>query len=250
MKITLLEIVQDILSDMDGDLVNSINDTPEAGQIAQIVKRTYYDLINTREWSYFRELDQLESATVSLPTHMAIRASTKKIEDLKYNNKRFGETRNRYESVEYMYPDEFLTMLNNRNTDASNVEIVIDPSGVELAIINNANPQYWTSFDDTIVVMDSYLNTVDTFLQNSKTSLLAYKEPAFTLSDGFIPDFPSEAFTLLIAEAKSRASLALGQEVNEKAEQQSYKARKFLATNNWKAKGGIRYQNYGRKGKK
>jgi hypothetical protein len=49
MKKTLLEIVQDILSDMDSEEVNSISDSNEARQVARIVQTTFYNLIATRE---------------------------------------------------------------------------------------------------------------------------------------------------------------------------------------------------------
>ena len=45
-KMTLLEITQDIMSDMDSDNVNSINDSVEALQVAQVVKTTYYNIIS------------------------------------------------------------------------------------------------------------------------------------------------------------------------------------------------------------
>jgi hypothetical protein len=41
-KMTLLEIVQDVLNDMDSDEVNSISDTVEATQIANICRSVYY----------------------------------------------------------------------------------------------------------------------------------------------------------------------------------------------------------------
>ena len=41
MKFTLLEMVQEILSDMDSDEVDSIEDTVEAEQVATIVRSTY-----------------------------------------------------------------------------------------------------------------------------------------------------------------------------------------------------------------
>ena len=48
-KRTLLYIVQDIANDLDTDTINSINDTEESLQIAQIVQTTYYEIINKRD---------------------------------------------------------------------------------------------------------------------------------------------------------------------------------------------------------
>lgn len=51
-KLTLLDIVQDILSDMDSDTVNSITDSVESLQIAQIVKTTFFEIITEGEWPH------------------------------------------------------------------------------------------------------------------------------------------------------------------------------------------------------
>jgi hypothetical protein len=44
-KMTVLDIVQNILSAMDSDEVNSISDTIESLQVAEEVKATYYDIL-------------------------------------------------------------------------------------------------------------------------------------------------------------------------------------------------------------
>ena len=49
---TLLEIVQDILSDMDSDEVNSINDSVESLQVAQIVKTAYYNIVDGKDYPW------------------------------------------------------------------------------------------------------------------------------------------------------------------------------------------------------
>ena len=46
MKYTLLEMTQDILSNMSSDEVNSISDTPESLQVATIIKQKYYDIVS------------------------------------------------------------------------------------------------------------------------------------------------------------------------------------------------------------
>ena len=46
-KDTLIELVQDILSDSDGDEINSISDTIEGQQCATVIRRIYQDIIET-----------------------------------------------------------------------------------------------------------------------------------------------------------------------------------------------------------
>jgi len=49
-KLTVLDMVQDVLSDMDSDEVSSIDDTVEAMQVAQIIKTAFYEVINDGDW--------------------------------------------------------------------------------------------------------------------------------------------------------------------------------------------------------
>ena len=249
MKQTLLEIVQDILSDADSDLVSTIGETPESEQVAQIVKRTFIDLVSTRDWPHLKTLEQCASGTVAQPTHCALPSDTKELHEVRYNVST-DTAKVTYKVITYMYPDEFLDLINKRDTSKDNVQSVLDGSDVVLAIINDTAPTYWTSFNDTEIVFDSYDNSTDTTIQNSKSSLLLEKSPAWVNQDDAVPDLPIEAFSLLIAEAKSRAFLALSQEPNEKAEQQAYRSRVWLSRKSWGANGGVRYKTYGRSSKK
>lgn len=58
-KYTLLDMTQDILSDMNSDEVNSIADTIESMQVAQIIKSTYYNIIDGRDWPHLYQMFQL-----------------------------------------------------------------------------------------------------------------------------------------------------------------------------------------------
>lgn len=55
-KMNLLELVQDILNDLNADNVNSIDDTIESQQVAQIVKSTYFALMHVRNWKGNQQL--------------------------------------------------------------------------------------------------------------------------------------------------------------------------------------------------
>ena len=49
---TLLDITQEILSEMDSDDVNSISDTVESEQVANIVITVYRDMMSNRNWPH------------------------------------------------------------------------------------------------------------------------------------------------------------------------------------------------------
>lgn len=248
MKMTLLELVTDILNDMDSDSVNSIDDTIEAGQVAQIVKSTYLAIISRRDWPHLNRTIQLvASGDPSLPTHVTLQDGIKEIIFLKYDCVRQGETKKRYKEVKYVDPDNFLRILNRRNSDEGNVDVISDPGGIELLIVNDKDPQYYTSFNDSVVVFDSYNSDVDTTIQTSKIQCYAQVMPTWVHLDNAIPDLPSEAFQSLLEEAKSRAMFKLKQVQDQKAEQESQRQNIWLSRKSYRVSGGIKYPDYGRR---
>ena len=77
------------------------------------------------------------------------------------------------------------------STDTATVLKVTDPTNITINILKNKCPQYFTSFDDVTMVFDSYLATLDSTLQASKTQCHGKRSIAFTLSDTFTPSFTS-----------------------------------------------------------
>jgi len=249
-KMTILEMVQDILSDMDSDSVNSINDTVEALQVTQILETTYFELISNTYQPHLKTLFQLEAASTTRPTHMRLSDDVQELVWLKYNKRTSSDTKDKYLDVTYLPSDEFLSNIMNRDSSSSDVTSVTDLSGVTLLIKNDIAPTYWTSFDDEYIVFDAYDSAVDSFLQQSKSMLEGYKEPVFTQSDSFVPDLPSKVFPKYLAEAKSVAFNSIKQMPNAKEEQKVRRQSVFLSRNKRRTDGGIKYPNYGRKSTK
>ncbi len=250
-KKSLLGIVQEILSDMDSDFVNSIDDTDEAGQVAQIVMSTYEAMISNRNWPHTaRVINLTPSADSLLPTYMRIEEDVKEFISIFYDKHQLGDARLRYQEVFWKEPDDFLRYTNNRDSTAANINIITDVSGVKFLAQNNKAPSYYTSFDDTTLVFDSYDNTVDSTLQATKTQARAYVMPEFRLEDDFIPDLPQEAFSALIEEAKSKAQFKLRQMNDTKSEQEAQRQQRWLSRKAWRVNGGIEYPNYGRRNRK
>lgn len=240
-------MVQDILNDMDSDEVNSISDTVEATQIANIIKTTYEEVVNDRKWPTHRLVTQLVASGSSLyPSHMSLLEAVKELLWIKYNKRKSTDTKDMFLDVLYMDPDDFISMLNNRDSSASTIDTVTDYDGTKFYILNDIAPSYWTSFDDENIVFDSYDSAVDTTLQSSKTQICVYKETSFTLTDTFVPDLPAKAFPYLLAESKSVAFNAIKQIANPKEEQRSRRQRTWLAREKWRTNGGIKKYTYGR----
>lgn len=251
MKMTLLEIVQDILSDMNSDEVSSVTDTLESMQVAQIVKSSYMEMMGNKNWPHLKKLTTFSSSgTTSRPTHMSVEDNIKEVVQVSYNKKKSTDTKEKWSEVEWKEPDDFLRYTNARNTDNSDTVEITDVSGVKFLIKNDVAPTYYTSFDDENVVFDSYDSSVDSTLQAAKTQVLAYVMPTFTISDTFTPDLPSEMFPALLAEAKSTCFARIKQMQDGKSEQQSRRSRTWAGFKSWQVGGGWNFPDYGRKSKK
>ncbi len=253
MKRTLLDLTQSILSDIDGDEVNSIVDTFESEQVASILKESFLSMSSNRNWPLHKQALQIASlGDVDKPTHMKLAEEVKELLSLNYNKKRDGETRLRYEGVTYKDNDTFLRKLNKENSDAAYIQTVTDPSGVQLLIRNDSHPTIYTSFDDETIVFDSFDSSVETALQESNTQGIAYMMPTWVHTDEALIDLPDDAFSALLNEALSRASLRLRQTADQKAEQEVGRQQRWLSRKSWKVDSGDMYlhTDYGRKGRK
>jgi hypothetical protein len=248
-KMTVLEMTQDILSDMDSDEVNSIGDTVESQQVGQILKTTYHEIIDgVDHWPHLATLVQLEaSGDNNKPTHMRMPENLQRLNWIKYNKRKSTDTKDKYADVSYMEPEDFLSFINQRNSSDSDVTSVTDFSNVTLLIKNDKQPQYWTSFDDEYIVFDSYDSAVDDTLVTAKTQCMGPRDAVFTISDDHIPDLPAKAFSYFLAEAKSVAFNVLKQSANAKEEQKSKRQRYRLSLGKWRQGNGITYSSFGRK---
>lgn len=247
-KMTLLDMVQDILSDMNSDEVNSITDSTESLQVAQIIKTSYYNIIDGKDFPFLYELFQLEtSGTSSRPTHLQLPETIIDLSWIKYNCKKSTDTKDKFKKIEYKNPEDFVEITDQRNSSLSTVTTVTDSTGIKLYIYNDRAPSYFTSFDDETLVFDAYDSGIDSTLQNSKTQCHGKRSVVFTLQDNFTPDLPVQMFSYLLNEAKSVAFVTLKQLPNAKAEQQATSQRRRMSQEAWKVKNGITYPNYGRK---
>lgn len=247
-KMSLLEMVQDILNDLDSDEVNSIDDTIESVQVAQIIKSTYQAMMSNRNWPHQKRLLTLiPSGDDSLPTNFTVQEEIKEMVSVKYNCARLADGDRRvYKPVYWAEPDDFLRISNSRNSTDVNIDVIVEDNGIELLIRTDQAPRYYTSFNDSTIIFDAYDKQVDDTLQAHKLQAVAYIMLEWEHMDDAVPDLPSEAFIALLEEAKSRCFVKLKQQSDPTAAAEARRQQAWLSRKAWRVAGGVKYPDFGR----
>ena len=245
-RMTLLQMVQSIMTSMDSDSVNSISDLIESQSIADTIKDVYFDLIARRDWEHLKTTTPLEAVSnVSQPTKIKIPDDIYRIDVLKYNKKLSADTSAKYEDVTYLPPEEFLDLVLARNSAASNISAYNMDNGTPLYIIEDHMPTYWTSFDNEYIYFDSISLDDEATVQASRSLIYGVKEPAWTASDTFIPDLPAQQFPLLLETARKTCFKRFKQAVDEESERSSVKQYNSMRHNQFRVGGGAKFFNWG-----
>ena len=224
MELTLLEYVQDIMSDINSDQVNSISDTQESEQVAFLVRDTYLDMVMQREWNWIKEFTRFEGLSdIDNPSKMRMPTDCTKVEWFKYNKK----------DVWYLEPEAFIKMANGRDATALNAQVTLDET---LTILNDRDPTYWTTFDDDFVLFDSFDSAVTTTLTTTLSQAYVVRDGSWTHSDTAKPHLPRRLVPTLLAGAKSAAFLVLKQTPNPREERKYKRGMELAHTEANKAK--------------
>ena len=240
MKTTLLQIVQSILSDMDSEDVNSINDTIEAQQIASVVEDTYYNIIAARDLPEHNKLMTLTAMSDSAkPTHFKYPSDTKHIERVEYN---IGTVAKKdFREVEYIDPVVFLDRM-----DETGLLVATYDGNLDIFVRTDQPPRFYTSFDDEYIIMDSYDSDVEVTLQSSKIRAFGSTYPAFSQVDSFEPDIDNTLMPYLLAEAKSTCFSLFKGGSDPKVEQAARRLKSYVQNDQHKSRKANIRNNYGR----
>jgi hypothetical protein len=257
MKRTLLDYTQSILSSLNSDQVNSIGDTPESLQVAEILRTTYYNILGRAELPEHEKLFQLTSSGDPTKPTLMFRPNegVAKLNYIQYFNtnvlgSQTGENQTDHDlnldlaaqlglgstsppsfsAVQILPSDQFLAMVNSLDTTASNVGTFtfndqLYPNtelldSFQINYRNDKQPQYCTVIQNYYFIFDSYDNTQDSTLQTSKTLCSGFITPSWQMVDSFIPDLDDWAVPLLLNEAKAAAFYELKQTIHPHAERE------------------------------
>lgn len=241
MKMTLIEMVQRILEAIDGQMINSIEDTREAVQVANCIKEEYYHLLYTREIKTRNNICYVDSLSdTTHPTYFKFRDDICSIDMFKY----YDKDTERYIDLKWKEPEQFIEdSLNicptviDEETGETNVETCEDFSGIEIKYYNDRCPRYFTSFDDTYIVCDAYNKKKEDTLEQANVVMYGIKLPTFKVEDTFVPDLAPQHFGALLSKARVKAMYELNREYDQMEDNKGTKEIITANTNGRRIKG-------------
>jgi len=226
---------------MDSEDVNSISDTNEAQQIANVVEDTYYNIIAAREIPEHNKLMALTALSDSTkPTHFEYPTATKHIERVEYNVGTVADKN--FSVIPFVDPVVFLDHM-----DESGLLVETIDGNLDIFVSASKAPAYYTSFDDEHIIMDSYDSSVESSLQASKTRAMGSTYPTFSQTDNFEPDLDNTLLPLLLAEAKSACFSLFKGGPDAKVEQAARRLKSYVQNDQHKTRQAHKRVRYGRK---
>lgn len=226
MKYNLLKTVQQILSSMDSDEVNDIDDTVESRQVTDIVEQTFNDIVSQIEFPEQWDLFELTpSGDTARPTLMYIPDNVVKFDWIQYDWSTDDQRNLRY--VFPMNREKFFDRMNaldETDTDIYQFEYLVGSESFDVRGYKTKNPTYYTTVNDRTLIFDTFDASVGQTLQGDRTFGYGLIAPVFTRSNTFEFPLDQRQFTLLFNEAKAQCFVELKQVENAKAERRARRA--------------------------
>lgn len=221
-KRTLLQMVQKVAKNINSDEVTTLaENTVEINDITDIVLDTLEDIVSRGEFEFLRDRPmQLEAGTNIL--ELTIPSTVKRVQTVKYRREEGGQ-QSEFRTLKYMYPKEYINHLQkNRPTDANTDTVTVN--GVEIYPRNNRPPRYWTSFNETTIMLDSYDAAQNAAgIDATDSAILATIYLDFTGSDDetWVAPIPESLFPLWLQESTAEAAVKLRQVEDPRAERKA-----------------------------
>lgn len=224
-KMSVLEIVQTVLEKMDSDEVNTIFETVESRGVATEVRDSFRHIVSNSEdyqTEGYIQLEGLADATfynqLRLPDNV-----------LNIHEFWMTDQNNRRIVLEYLPPKEFVDMLFN-NEGARQVPAA-GTIGPTFPVGNCRDPEYYTTFDEKHIFLDSVDLEVNDTVHAARTGARATIAAEFRLEDDFVPPLFADEFPLLLNEVIDASFINFKGVSNSKAQSRA-RQQKVMKQNN------------------
>ena len=224
-RYTLLEVVQEVGRSIGSDEITTLGESVEVEDIESIVIQVLEDIVNRREWTWRQ--NQVRRGTPvggTEVTSLELPDDCDTLQVLRYRNSTNATTNRSYEEVKYIYPEDFLELCEQQAAGNPGTDTVLI-GGAEIFVRNNKPPQFYTSFKQGVVMMDSYDSAVDptgvTTANSLLTCVVGIDTSGASGNPNYVPDMPTRFFPMWLQESQAVASQQLRQMANDRAERES-----------------------------
>lgn len=206
---TLNYTVQRVLEKLDLDVIDSINDSQDAILVAREAEDTFFDLLSRNEWPERHDLLEVESVSdTNLPTALRLPTKVLSISSLRYDVTTPEDDDSVIKTLEKLDVEDFLELVHSRNTSADEV-VTASYKDIPIYLLNNQAPTYFTTFDNEMLVMDSWISAVETTVQGSKTIARGSFVPVWAHDDDFVIPLDNVTYPLFLSELTAACSVYL-----------------------------------------
>jgi len=190
---TFLNIINTVLSSIDSQQVSKVDATVESEQVADIINRCYLEILTLKDWDFLKKEGKL-IPTYTKPNLMKLPDDCYNCLFVKYNKKR----------IKYLKPDEFRNLIDSRSSGN------INDDGIYI----DRDPSYYTSFDNTVLVFDSYNSAEGVNLLESNSYVLYIKAIDELAGEDDIIEMPYRMIPVLVDYAIAKAMYELKNDIN------------------------------------
>lgn len=218
MSRTLNYTVQRVLEKLNLDPVSSISDTEDSVLVSREAETTFYDMLTRAEWKSNLDLVKVESVSdLNNPTALRLKDKISSFGSIRYDVTTTEDEYKNIRTLVWLEPEDFLEKIFKNNTGKDHVQVV-DYKGVSLFIDNDKMPDYYTSFDNEHLILDSYHKETEDTVVGSKTVAYAEVEPSWINTDEFIIPIQESLYPLYLSSLASACSVYMNSEVSREDE--------------------------------
>ena len=235
-------MLQELGAGLGSDEIDSLDETIEASDIMTILEQTYQEVLNRKTWEFMKGHIRQLDADATYANVLAIPSDVIKIEKITYR-----DTTGKFVDVQYLSAEEFMMIVQSRNTVNANITAINNADGVAINVRTDATPAYWTSFDEVTVTFDSFDSSVaaenlatDSVIISDVMPVTDFTNPAGVLN------IPERMETLVFNEALSTCNYRIRQTADPRTDRIARRQGISLRRNEIKTKSDIKEATYGR----
>lgn len=225
---TLLAVVQDAANSINKRIPESLDQTLETTRITNICIRELEEIYAEADWPFMKNIDQLESVSdANQPTKLKIPDNMNKVNEfiVRYRSDRVADTTQKNTTLHYIHPSVFITRQQALDSSATNTTKTTTNEGTVFYVLNDRPPNYYTSFDDNFIFLNSYDSAKESTVQQVNTTVISTVEPSILREVDEIVGLPNNFYVYWQQRCRASCWADIKNKLNQREEAKARKSK-------------------------